>query len=92
MLSNDQEVCERLNRVARIIGKALGIDLGVDESGDKLVFVDENADPISIDGDEIIAATMEEVRDKTYLGEFGARALRAASIAKLQEIERSRTP
>ena len=92
MLSEDAEVCERLNRLARIMGRVMGIEIGVDESGDRLIFVDANDEAVTNDGQEIIAATRQEIVDKTFLDEFLARALRAAGIAKYQEIERSRTP
>ena len=92
MLSHDQEVCEYLNRLARMLGRVFGIDLGVDESGDKLVFVDADAEPIREDGEELIAATMEEVQNKMHVRDFFVRAGRAAAVAKYQEIERSRAP
>jgi DNA invertase Pin-like site-specific DNA recombinase len=92
MDSNAAEVCERLNRMARRLGRTLGIEIGVDESGDRLVFVDDDGDPISDDGDIMVAATAEEIAGKTFLREFAARAGRASAVAKWQEIERSRTP
>jgi hypothetical protein len=92
MLSEDAEVCERLNRLARLMGRMMGIEIGVDESGDRLIFVDSNDEAVTNDGQEIVAATRQEIVDNTFLDEFFVRALRAAGIAKYQEIERSRTP
>jgi hypothetical protein len=92
MLSEDAEVCERLNRLARLMGRVMGIEIGVDESGDRLIFVDADDEAITNEGQEIIAATRQEIVDKTFLDEFPVRALRAAVLAKFLEIERSRTP
>lgn len=92
MLSTDAEVCERLNRIARLIGRTLGIELGVGPSGDRLVFVDSADDPVALDGDELVAATKDEIATSNYIGDFYARAMRAAVIGKFDEIERSRTP
>ena len=92
MLSEDAEVMERLNRLARLIGRIFSVTLGVDVSGDRLVFVDEDDQSIMADGDEIIAATKEEIVDKRHLDEFAVRAFRAALISKNEEMERSRTP
>jgi hypothetical protein len=89
---NAAEVCEGLNRLARMLGRVFGIEVGVDESGDRLVFVDDNGDPISDDGDVMVAATAEEISGKTFLREFAVRAGRAAAVCKWQEMERSRTP
>lgn len=90
MLSKDDEVTERLNRLARLIGRIFGIEIGVDGQGDRLIFVDDDDDPISHDGQELVAATAQEIEDGTFLTDFHVRALRAAGIAKYQEIERSR--
>ena len=92
MLTEDAEITERFNRVARILGnRVFGVDLGVDISGDRLIFVNEDGDPILNDGEEIIAATREEIQSKQIL-DFAVRALRAGGIAKMLEIERSRAP
>lgn len=91
MPSEDQEVIVRLNRIARMIGRVFSIDVGVDTSGDRLIFVTADGEPITNDGDELVAATGEEIAGKD-IGDFAARALRAGMLAKYQEIERSRTP
>ena len=91
-LSADDEVQERLNRLARMIGRVFGIEIGVDGSGDRLIFVDDDDEPIFADGDEIIAATKEEVDGKKYLDDFAVRAFRAALLAKNDEMERTRKP
>lgn len=86
------EAMERLNRIAHIIGnRVLGVDLGVDLSGDRLIFVNEDGDPVMNDGEEILAATSEEMAGK-YIADFSVRALRAAGIAKYLEIEKTRAP
>jgi hypothetical protein len=92
MLSTEAETIERLNRLARLVGRVFGIEIGVDENGDRLIFVDSNDDPITNDGEEIIAATKDEIEDKSLLAEFPVRAFRAAGILKYQEIERTRKP
>jgi hypothetical protein len=92
MLPNTLEVCERLTRIARLIGRTVGIELGVSDSGDRLVFVDSADDPVALDGDELVAATAEEIAENVFLGEFYARATRAAVALKWREIEASRTP
>lgn len=89
-LSETQEMCVYANRLARMIGRILSIEIGVDESGNRLIFVDSDGEPIHNDGEEIIAVTPEEI-EKKDIGDFLVRALRAAGIAKFQEIERSRT-
>lgn len=92
MLSADEEVTELLNRIVRAVGaRVFGVEIGVDESGDKLIFVDANGDPVTNDGEEIIAATKDEI-DRKDIGEVPARALRAAGILKYQEIARTRSP
>jgi hypothetical protein len=92
MLTEDAEVMERLNRLARLIGRIFSVTLGVDVSGDRLVFVDEGDESIMADGQEIIAATAHEIADKRHLDDFAVRAFRAALIYKNQEMERTRTP
>lgn len=87
-----EEVGERLNRIARLIGRTFAVDMGVDESGDRLIFVDTDGDPITNDGEEIIAATPEEIEDKTFLAEFPARAVRAGMMCKYFELEKARSP
>jgi hypothetical protein len=82
---------ERLNRLARLISRMLGTEIEVEESGDRLVFIDVDGEPITLDGEEIIAATPEEITDRSVVGEFAVRVLRAAGIAKYQEIERARS-
>jgi hypothetical protein len=91
-LTADQEVTERLNRLSRMLGRVFGIEVGVDESGDRLIFVDDDGEPITDDGEEIIAATREEIADKTFLKDFASRAGRAGAVAKWQQMERTRTP
>jgi hypothetical protein len=91
MLSESGELTERLNRLARMVGRVFGVEIGVDESGDRLVFVDDIDEPLTNDGQEIIAVTPDEIQNKD-IGEFSVRALRAAGIAKYQQIERERTP
>lgn len=86
------EVEERLKRIARLIGRVVAVDMGVERNGDRLIFVDTDGDPITNDGEEIIAATPEEIEGKTFLGEFPARAMRAAMICKYFELEKARTP
>lgn len=92
MLSKSGEITERLNRLAHILGNRLfGVDIGVDESGDRLIFCDEDDEPIMWDGEELVAVTLEEI-EKNEIGEFYVRALRAAGFAKYIEIEKSRAP
>lgn len=91
MLSEVAEVLEVLNRLARMMGRAFGIELGVDESGDRLFFVDADGAVIAHDGQEFVAATKKEIEEKNWHIDFPVRALRAAMILKYQEIERSRT-
>lgn len=91
-MSNLTEACLRLNRMAHTLGaRTFGVDLGVMESGDRLIFIDGTGEPVMHDGEDLIAATPEEI-DSTGFGEFPARALRAAGLAKYLEIELSRTP
>ena len=54
------EIVERLNRLAKLISRVVGIDVEVEESGDHLIFIDADGEPIMKDGVEIIAATPEE--------------------------------
>jgi hypothetical protein len=89
---NHAEVCERLNRIAHLIGRTVGVEMGVGPSGDRLVFTDSNDDPVAFDGDERACATKEEIESGLFLDEFASRALRAASMLKYQEIESSRAP
>lgn len=84
------EVCERLNRLGRLIGGVAAVWLGVSESGDRLVFVDSADDPVALDGDILVAATADEIAESNFIGDFYARAMRAAVVLKYQEIERSR--
>ena len=91
-MSDVAEIVERLNRLAKPIGRMIGIEIEVDEHGDRLVFINSDGDEIMRDGEEIIAATPEEIANKNFLDDFAVRAFRAAMIAKYQEIERSRTP
>lgn len=91
-MSQIEEVGGRLNRIALLIGRTVAVNMGVDESGDRLIFVDTDGDPIMNDGEEIIAATPEEIEEKTFLGDFAERALRAGTICKYFELEKARTP
>ncbi len=91
-MSELKEIGERLTRLARTISRVAGIDVGVEPQGDRLIFVDYDGEPIRADGDEIIAATPEEIASKKFLDDFAVRAFRAAMVAKYQEIETARTP
>lgn len=91
-MTERDEVTERLNRLARMIARIFGTDMGVDANGDRLIFVDSDDEPVMNDGEEMVAATAEEIDDKTVFNDFAVRALRAAMMIKYQEIERARTP
>jgi hypothetical protein len=86
------EACERFTRIAHLVGnRVFGVDIAVEVSGDRLIFVDGVDEPITVDGEEMVAATPEEIAEK-YIPDFPARALRAAGMLKFVEIEGSRTP
>jgi hypothetical protein len=91
-MSEMDEVAERLTRLARSVGRVVGIDVEVVKNGDRLIFVDADGEVIQNDGDEIIAATLEEITAKTFLNDFAVRAFRAGMLARYQQIEMSRTP
>ncbi len=91
-MSELKEIGERLTRLARTISRVAGIDVGVEPQGNRLIFVDYDGEPIRADGDEIIAATLEEITAQTFLNDFAVRAFRAAMVAKYQEIVTARTP
>lgn len=91
-MSEATEAGVRYNRIAHIVAtRIFGVDLGVAVSGDRLIFVDGADDPVTVDGEEMIAATPEEIAAK-YIPDFPARALRAAGMVKFVEIEESRAP
>lgn len=89
MMTEAAEVCTRLNRIANKIGMTLGVHVGVAEDGNQLMFVDADGDTIGDDGDELVAATAEEI---AFLREFAGRAMYAAVLAKYGEIGNSRKP
>jgi hypothetical protein len=91
-LSDVAEMVVRLNRLAKLISRMFGTDIEVEESGDRLVFIDPEGEALTLDGEEIIAATPEEIANQSIIGHFPARAFRAAGIAKYQEVARSRVP
>lgn len=92
-MSNLTEACLRLNRMAHTLAaRTFGVDLGVMESGDRLIFIDGTGEPVMHDGEDVIAATPEEIEENVFVNEFPVRALRAAGLAKYLEIELSRTP
>jgi Cu/Ag efflux pump CusA len=86
------EVAERLTRMARTIGRVVGIDVEVVKHGNRLIFVDVDGEPVSNDGDEVIATTLEEITAGKFLDDFAARAFRAGMVLRYQQIERDRTP
>ena len=92
MANETAEVAERLTRLAKSISRVVNIDVEVEESGDRLIFVDADGDPIMADGAEIIAATPEEISGGKFLDDFAVRAFRAGMVLKYQEIQRSREP
>lgn len=92
MMTEAAEVCTRLNRIANKIGMTLGVHLGVAEDGNQLMFTDADGDTVGDDGDELVAATAEEIEEKTFLREFANRAMYAAVVAKYDEISDSRKP
>jgi acetyl-CoA carboxylase carboxyltransferase component len=91
-MADIDEVRERLTRITKMIGRVVAIDMYVERSGDRLIFVDTDGESIMADGEEIIAATPQEIEAKTFLDAFATRAFRAGMVAKYAEIERSRTP
>jgi hypothetical protein len=91
-MSETAEVAERLTRLARAVGRVVGIDVEVAENGDRLIFVDVDGEPVTNDGQEIIAATPEEIAEKRFLDDFAVRAFRAGMLLRYQQIERDRTP
>lgn len=90
-MSEMKEIVERLNRLLKSVSRPIGLDIEVEESGDHLIFIDADGEPITNDGEEIIAATPEELAQKTFLTEFAVRAWRAGMMAKYQEISRARS-
>jgi hypothetical protein len=91
-VSDTAEIVERLNRLAKSISRVVGIDIEVEESGNHLIFIDADGEPITNDGEEMIAATPEEIEGRKFLDDFAVRAFRAGMVAKYLEIEKSRTP
>jgi hypothetical protein len=89
-VSETGEIVERLNRLLKTVSRVIGLDFEVEESGNHLIFIDYDGEPITLDGEEIIAMSPQEIADKA-IGEFPARAFRAGMIAKYQEIERARS-
>jgi hypothetical protein len=89
-MSEIAEMAERLTRLARMVGRIVGLDVEVAQTGDRLIFVDADGEPISNDGDEIIAATPKEIEEKTFLDDFAVRAFRAGMVLRYQQIERAR--
>jgi hypothetical protein len=89
-VSETGEIVERLNRVARAIGRIFGTEIEVEESGDHLIFIDVDGEPITYDGEELIAMSPSEIAAKA-IGEVPMRALRAGWIAKYAEVERARS-
>jgi hypothetical protein len=90
-VSETGEIVERLNRLLKSVSRVVGIDVEVEESGDHLIFIDADGEPITNDGEEIIAVTPDELAQKTFLAEFAVRAWRAGMIAKYAEISRARS-
>jgi hypothetical protein len=90
-VSETGEIVERLNRLLKTVSRVIGIDVEVEESGDHLIFIDADGEPITADGEEIIAATPKELADGTFLTEFAVRSWRAGMMAKYQEISRARS-
>jgi hypothetical protein len=88
-VSETGEIIERLNRVVKAIGRVFGTEIEVEESGDHLIFIDVDGEPVTYDGEELIAMSPQEIADKA-IGEVAARALRAGWIAKYAEVERAR--
>jgi hypothetical protein len=91
-MSELAEVAERLTRMGRAVGRVVGIDIEVAVSGDRLIFVDIDGEPVANDGDEIIAATPEEISELKFLDDFAVRAFRAGMVLRYQQIERDRSP
>lgn len=91
-MSDIDEVAERLTRLARVIGRVVGIDVEVVKNGDRLIFIDVDGEAITNDGDEIIAATPEEIEGRKFLDDFAVRAFRAGMIRRYIQMERDRTP
>jgi hypothetical protein len=89
-VSETGEIIERLNRVLKAIGRVFGTEIEVEESGDHLIFIDVDGEPVTLDGEELIAMSPQEIAAKA-IGEVAARALRAGWIAKYAEIERARS-
>lgn len=90
-MSETGEIVERLNRLLKTVSRVIGMDIEVEESGDHLIFIDADGEPVTNDGEEIIAATPKELTDGTFLAEFAVRAWRAGMIAKYAEISRARS-
>jgi hypothetical protein len=90
-VSETGEIVERLNRLLKTVSRVVGLDIEVEESGDHLIFIDADGEPITNDGEEIIAATPQEIEAKTFLVDFPVRAFRAAMVAKYAEISRARS-
>jgi hypothetical protein len=90
-VSETGEIVERLNRLLKTVSRVVGLDIEVEESGDHLIFIEADGEPITNDGEEIIAATPAEIEAKTFLVDFPVRAFRAAMMAKYQEIARARS-
>jgi hypothetical protein len=86
------EVAERLTRMARAIGRVVGIDVEVVKNGDRLIFVDIDGEPVTNDGEEVIATTLEEITAGKFLDDFAVRAFRAGMLLRYQQIEKARTP
>jgi hypothetical protein len=91
-MSELAEVAERLTRMARAIGRVVGIDVEVVQNGDRLIFCDIDGEPVTNDGEEVIATTLEEITAGKFLDDFAPRAFRAGMLLRYQQIERARTP
>ena len=91
-MADIDEVAERLTRLARSVGRVLGIDVEVVKNGDRLIFINVDGEPITNDGDEMIAATPEEIEGRKFLDDFAVRAFRAGMVARYMQMERDRTP
>lgn len=86
-----EEAVHILNRLTEIIARPFAVIIGVGVSGSTVEFVDEEGDPIADDGETLFATTSEEIQAGEHLRMFAQRALRAATVASYQKLERLRT-
>jgi hypothetical protein len=91
-MSELAEVAERLTRMARAIGRVVGIDVEVAVNGTRLIFVDIDGEPVTNDGEDVIATTLEEITAGKFLDDFAVRAFRAGMLLRYQQIEKARIP